>query len=94
MGLVHSAADLAGAVRIVCEKIDIDIEGDEESLVFGCEDVFQELGACALFERQDVGLGAGGIEQNADSEREVLFLGEVFDDLRLFVFGDEAVIFF
>src|SRR6185437_4871794 len=48
-------------------------------------------GAGLLFHGQDVLLRAGGIEQNADGEREFFLLGEVLDGLGNFVLGDRAV---
>ena len=90
-GLVEGVLDLAGAVGVVGEQVDVNVEGDEERLVFGGEDVAQESGAGLLLEREDVLLGAGGIEQKADGEREILFLGEVFDGLRALVLEEGAV---
>ncbi len=41
---------------------------------------------------EDVHLGAGGVEEDADGERQVLLLGEVLDLLRLFVLEEGAVV--
>ncbi len=51
LGLVHGARELAGGVGVVGEEVDVDVEGDEEGLVLGGEDVFEELGAGLLLER-------------------------------------------
>ena len=91
-GLVDGALELAGAVGVVGEEVDVDVEGDEEGLVLGGEDVFEELGAGLLLEGEDVHLAAGGVEQDADGEGEVLLLGEVLDGLRALVLEDAAVV--
>ena len=91
-GLVDGALDLAGAVGVVGEEVDVDVEGDEEGFVLGGEDVFEELGAGLLLEGEDVHLAAGGVEEDADGEREVLFLGEVLGLLEALVLEDAAVV--
>ena len=91
-GLVDGAFDFAGAVGVVGEQVDVDVEGDEEGLVLGGEDVVEELGAGLLLEGEDVLLAAGGVEQDADGEGEILFLGEVLDGLGDLVLEDAAVV--
>ena len=46
-----------------------------------------------LFQRQDVGLAAAGVEQDSDRQGQVLLLCQPLDDLRIVVFGDLAVVF-
>ena len=92
-GLVYGPFDLAGAVGVVGEQVYVDVEGDEEGLILGLEDFLEEAGSGLLLQGEDVGLGAGGVEQDADGEGEIFFLGEVLDRLRRFVFGDSAVVF-
>jgi hypothetical protein len=84
---------LAGAVGVVGEKVDVNVEGDEEGFVFGGEDVFEELGAGLLLEGEDVALAAAGVEEDADGEWKIFFLGEVLGLLRSLVFEDAAVVF-
>ena len=40
--LFDGAVDVAGAVGVVGEQVDVDVEGDEEGFVLGGEDVAQE----------------------------------------------------
>ena len=54
LGRVDGAFDFAGAVGVVGEEVDVDVEGDEEGFVLGGEDVFEELGAGLLLEGEDV----------------------------------------
>ena len=91
-GLVHGAFELTGAVGVVGEEIDVDVEGDKEGLVLGGEDVLEEFGAGLLLERQDVDLAAAGVEQDADGEGEILLLGEVLGLLKFLVLVDVAVV--
>ncbi len=90
-GLVDGAGELAGTAGVVGEKVYVDVEGDEEGLVLGGEDLFEEARAGLLLEGKDVLLAAAGIEQNADGEGEIFLLGEVFDGLRIVVLVDLAV---
>ena len=92
LGVVDGALDLAGAVGVVGEEVDVDVEGDEEGLVLGGEDVFEELGAGLLLEGEDVHLAAAGVEEDADGEGEIFLLGEVLGLLKLFVLEDAAVV--
>jgi hypothetical protein len=89
---VDGVLDLAGAVGVVGEEIDVNVEGDEEGFVFGGEDVFEELGSGLLLEGKDVLLAAAGVEEDADGEGEIFFLGEVLDGLGCPVFEDVAVV--
>ncbi len=92
LALFKGALEFARAVGVVGEQIDVDVEGDQEGLVLGGEDVFEELGAGVLLHGEDVLLAAAGVEQNADGEGQVLFLGEVLGLLRLLVLEDLAVV--
>ncbi len=96
--LFHGALQLAGGAGVVGQQVDVDVKGDKEGFVLGLEDVLEELDAGGLLKRQNVLLGAGGVEQDADGERQGLLLGEVLDDLRLFrsalgPLGQDAVVF-
>ena len=90
---VDGAFDLAWAVGVVGEEVDVNVEGDEEGLVFGGEDVFEELCAGLLFEGEDVALAATGVEEDADGEGKIFLLGEVLGLLESLVFVDAAVVF-
>ena len=91
-GGVDGTLNLAGAVGVVGEEVDVNVEGDEEGLVLGGEDVFEELGAGLLLEGEDVDLASAGVEENADGEGEIFFLGEVLGLLQVLVFKDGAVV--
>ena len=91
-GLVYGAFELAGAVGVVGEEIDVNVEGDEEGLVLGGDDVLEELGSGLLLEGQDAYLAAAGVEEDADGEGEVLLLGEVLGGLEGLVLVDAAVV--
>jgi len=93
LGRVDGALYFAGAIGVVGEKIDVDVEGDEECLVLGGEDVLEELCSRLLLEGKYVHLAAAGVEEDADGEGEVFFLGEVFGLLKIFVLVDAAVVF-
>jgi hypothetical protein len=45
-----------------------------------------------LLEGEDVHLAAAGVEEDADGEREIFFLGEVLGLLKVLVFVDAAVV--
>ena len=92
LGAVDGAFDFAGAVGVVGEEVDVDIEGDKEGFILGGEDVLEEFGARLLLEGEDVLLGAGGIEEDADGEGEVFLLGEVFGFLEFLILVDAAVV--
>src|SRR6202000_3272729 len=92
-GGVDGVLDFTRTVGVVGEKVDVNVEGDEEGFVFGGEDVFEELGSGGLFEGEDVLLAAAGVEEDADGEGEIFFLGEVFGGLGDLVFVDCAVVF-
>ena len=90
---VDGAFDFAGAVGVVGEEVDVNVEGDEEGFVFGGEDVFEELGSGLLLEGEDVDLAAAGVEEDADGEGEIFFLGKVLGLLEDLVLEDAAVVF-
>ena len=92
-GRGDGALNFAGVVGVVREEIDVDVEGDEECLVLGGEDVLEELCSRLLLEGKYVHLAAAGVEEDADGEGEVFFLGEVFGLLKIFVLVDAAVVF-
>ena len=82
----------AGVRGEVGEQVDIDVEGDEEGLVFLPENALQKFRAGLLLQRQNILLRAGGVEQDAEGERLIDFRGEVLELLRLLVLEDLAVV--
>ena len=80
-------------VGVVGQKVDVDVERNEEGLILGRDDVLEELRAGLLLERKHVGLRAGGVEQNTDGQREIFFLRKVLELLLLLVFEKAALIF-
>ena len=98
-GFLHGALQLAGGAGVVGEQVYVDVKGDEEGFVLGLENILEEFNAGGLLKWQNVLLRAGGVEQDANGERQGFFLGEVFDDLRLFgsalsAFSQDAVVLF
>ena len=61
-GVVDGAFDFTGIVGVVRQQIDVHVEGDEEGLVLGREDVLEERGSGLLLERKNVLLRSAGIE--------------------------------
>ena len=90
-GGVDGAGEGWEAVGVVGEEVDVDVEGDEEGVVAGGEDVFEEAVGGLLLEGEDALLAAAGVEEDADGEGEILLLGEGLDDLGLVVVEDAAV---
>src|SRR5438132_10661609 len=72
----------------VLEQINIHVEADDKGFVFGPEYLIEEGAANLFVHSQHALLTAAGVDQNAESERQVRFRGEVLDGLRLSVFED------
>ncbi len=90
--LIHGTGQRMRVAGVVGKKIDVDIEGDEKSFIFGTQNAAEKSGAGLLLQRQDVLLAAAGIEQDAQRQRLIVLGGEVLDLLRRLVFQDVEVI--
>jgi hypothetical protein len=70
------------------------IEMDEEGFVFVfAEDVIEERAAGRAFLIKDAALAEAGVHEEAEGEREIGFLGEIGDGLRLAVLIEGEVVF-
>ena len=78
----------------VLEEFDFVIEMDEEGLVFVfAEDVIEKRAAGGAFLIEDAALAEAGVHEEAEGEREIRFLGEIGDGLRLAVLIEGEVVF-
>ena len=68
-GLLKCALQFAWAVCVVGEQVDVDVKGDQEGLVLGGKDIFEELRAGVLLHGEDILLAAAGVKQQADGQR-------------------------
>ena len=75
-------AELVRAVGEVLQQIDVHVEGEQEGLVLLPQHLLKKLAAGLLLERQHALLAAGGVEQNAEGERQVGLGDEVLEGLR------------
>jgi len=78
----------------VLKEFDFVIEMDEEGFVFVfAEDVIEERAAGGAFLIKDAALAEAGVHEEAEGEREIGFLGEIGDGLRLAVLVEGEVVF-
>ncbi len=91
LACVDGGRELGEAGGVVGGEVYVDVEGDEEGEVAGGEDGFEEGDGVLLLGGEDALLAAAGVEQDADGEREIFFLGEGLDGLGLMVVEDMAV---
>src|SRR6267154_991123 len=76
------------------EEFDFVIEMDEKGFVFVfAEDVIEERAAGGAFLIKDAALAEAGVHEEAEGEREIGFLGEIGDGLRLAVLVEGEVVF-
>src|ERR1700739_3142026 len=90
--LVHGMRKRVGIICVVGKKLDVDIEGDEKSFIFGTKDAAEEGASGLLLQRENILLAAAGVEKNAERQGLIGFRSEVFDGLRRLVFKDVEVI--
>ena len=67
-------------------------EADEEGFVLLTQDLGEELGGGIALDIDQVPLAAADVDQQADGEREVGFLGEILDGLGLTLFQNGEIL--
>ena len=77
----------------VLQQIDIGVEADQEGQVFLFENRIEESVAGVLLERNQVALRDAGVDQQADGQWQVSFLGEEADLLGLAFLQDLKIFF-
>lgn len=78
----------------VLEELDLAIEMDDKGFVLVlAEDVIEEGSAGGKFLVEDAALAEAGVNKKAEGEREVGFIGEIRDGLRLGVLFEKEVVF-
>jgi hypothetical protein len=78
----------------VLEEFDFAIEMHDEGLVFGLgQHVIQELLAGGALFVEDIALAQAGVDQQAESERQIFLLREVADGLRTAILCEGEVVF-
>ena len=79
------AVNVAG---VILHQLGVDVEVDDVGLVLVGENLAKERSADFFFHVEHSALAAGGIDEDAEGERQIRFGGEVLDGLRLAVFED------
>ena len=93
LNFVESGLQAVNVAGVVLYQFGVDVEVDDVGFVFVGENLAEECAADFLLHVEHSELAAGGINEDAEGQRQIRFGGEVFDGLRLAVFEDLEVIF-
>src|ERR1019366_9054877 len=88
----HGSRKHAGTVGVVLQQVHVHVEREQKRLVFRLQHALQELASRVLFQGQNPLLAAGGIQQDAQSQRLMRLGHEVLQRLRRLVLGHAAVV--
>jgi hypothetical protein len=92
--LVDSREEFFARRGEVLEEFDFVIEMDEEGFVFVlAQDAIEERAAGGALLIEDATLAKAGVDEEAEGEREIGFLGEIGDGLGLGVLLEGEVVF-
>ncbi len=91
---VQSLTQLLFRRSQILKQFRIEVEMSEKRLVQILAQNFVEKGVTGgFFLLKDIALAAAGIHKQAENQWQVCLTREVFDDLRLFVFREQEIVF-
>ena len=92
LGLVKRMFEPANRSGEILHEINVDVETDDERLVFGTQGALEKRASHFLFHVENVHLAAAGIDEDPKGEREVGFGLEIFNGLMLAVLEEVEVV--
>src|SRR5258708_17103408 len=92
LGFVERMFEPADRTGEILLKLDIGAEADDKRLVLGAQRALEEGTSDFFFHIQDAQLAIAGIDENAESQREIGFGPEIFNGLELAVFEQVEVV--